>query len=346
MMRGMDDARREPAAPTGGPALAPGRGPEQTRARHVARTLAVLALVAVSIPVLARLTGIEAGPLAILVALMPWVTLACLIPLALALAARAWAVAGIAAGVLALCVAWQAPLFSAGAGATAEDAALTVASVSATFGRVDADAVVALVREGEVDVLAVQELTPDAADALVAARLEDTLPYAVLLPEKGFTGTGLWSALPLGDSGEVEGMTSRAPWAVAEVDGRAVTVFAPHPAAPGPTDHARWAADLDVLRDAVAEIDGAVLVVGDLNATRDHRAFRAIEALGCVDAADDAGAGFLPTFPEGRGLFPVAAIDHVLECGTGLGAVAVETTSIEGADHRALVVRYGAPADA
>lgn len=312
---------------------------ERSGARRALRALAGLALVGVTVPVLARLTGIEAGPLAVLVALMPWVTAAALLTVLLAALARApWLLAA-SAVVAALCVAWLVPLFVA-EGGTEDGERLTVATINMTFGGADAAEVVELVRDHEVDVLSVQELTPDAVTALRAAGLDDALPYSEVHAELGFTGTAVWSGLPIVSGEAVDGLTSRTVVARVEAEFGELAVVAPHPAAPGPFDHERWRRDLDTLEGMLAGLDGAVVVAGDFNTTRDHRAFRDIQARGYVDAADQAGAGFAPTFPQGRELFPVAAIDHVMVRDAPLTAVNLRAVAIEGADHRALVVGY------
>ncbi len=315
------------------------------------RVLSFIALAGVAVPVACRLVGWEAGPLAIVLALMPWVTLAAAVPLILAALSRAWWLVGASAGIAALCVSWVVPLYIAESAPSA-GGELTVASINMTFGRADADAVVRLVDSGDVDVLSAQEVTPEIVEALVDAGLEELLPYSEVAAEPGVTGTGMWSRSPLSDAESLEGFTgptsrdgyaSRAVRASIDVAGEAVTVLAVHPAAPGLFDHTGWDASMTSLVDHLDEHSGPIMVVGDFNTTRDHRAFRDIESLGYVDAADQAGAGFAPTFPEGRGLFAVAAIDHALVRDAPLTAVEVRTEPVHGADHRALVVTYVAP---
>ena len=326
----------------------PADAPAPVAWRRLALGLGWVSLAAIAIVILARLTGWEAGALAILVSLTPWLAFAALVPLALAALGRSWPLAAGALAALALTVVWTVPLFVADGDATRApegDAApaLTVASVSATFGGVDADAVVALVRDASVDVLAVQELTPECVEALAAAGLAEELPHAELRPEEGFTGTGLYSRLPLTDAEALSGLTSWTVRAEVATEAGALTVLAPHPAAPGPLYHSAWESDLAALADLVSEVDGPLLVLGDLNATRDHRAFRRLEDAGLSDAVDQAGAGFQPTFPEGRGPFPLVELDHAMIRDAMIVATHVRTVSVPGSDHRALVVDYSTP---
>jgi endonuclease/exonuclease/phosphatase (EEP) superfamily protein YafD len=84
-----------------------------------------------------------------------------------------------------------------------------------------------------------------------------------------------------------------------------------------------------------------VLVGGDFNATTDDAQFRGILATGYADAAQQAGAGFTPTWPADRWFPPLIAIDHVLT--RGAVARSVDSVRIPGSDHRALVVDVRIP---
>ncbi|MFV0634057.1 endonuclease/exonuclease/phosphatase family protein [Demequina sp.] len=331
-------------------AHAPSAATTQSRRSAWQRTAVVcgwVAFAALAVPAFARVTGWEAGPLAILVALMPWMTAACVVPLLVGALVRSWSLAAASAALAALGIAWLAPLFVAAP--SAGEPVLTVASVNMTYGGADPDQVVDLIATHEVDVLVAQELTPEAVAALAEAGLDDVLPHAQLAPEPGVTGTGLWSRTALTDAGSLAGFTddpaaapyvSRAVQAGVDVEGQSVTVLAVHPAAPGPVDHSSWDSSMASLTGYLADLDGAVLVAGDFNTTRDHRAFRDIVALGYEDAADQAGAGIAMTFPQGRTPVPLVAIDHALVRDTALVATGYQTHAISGADHRALVVTY------
>jgi endonuclease/exonuclease/phosphatase (EEP) superfamily protein YafD len=102
-----------------------------------------------------------------------------------------------------------------------------------------------------------------------------------------------------------------------------------------------WHDDLsEVKRQAAAAVGaGPTMVVGDFNATRDHPAFRKILGLGLHDAAEQADAGWQPTWPtasRARYLRPVITIDHVLVTRDFAG-VRTRTVDVEGTDHHALV---------
>lgn len=304
---------------------------------RVTEALGLIMLLGLLIPVMARLLGWEAGPLALVVSFMPWVTLAAVLPVVVLVLARSWVLAVAAVGVLALCIAWQLPLFTGGGNG---ETVLTVASVNMKFGEADAVAIVSLVEQQGVDILSVSEITPEAQAALAAAGLEELMPYSEVAAEPGITGTGLWSRLPISEPYELDGFLSRQIGATVEGPNGSFTMLAVHPRAPGSRNHDDWAAELETLKVALADVSGPVVVAGDFNTTRDHRVFRDIEALGYDNAADEAGSGFAPTFRQGNEMPPLVVIDHVLERHTGMSASRTQTVVIPGGDHRALVVTY------
>ena len=315
-------------------------GGARRRFRLVARAAAVLSLAAVLVPVVVRLTGWEAGPLAYAVSFLPWVIVACVVPLVFAVLGRSRVLIAAVLVPFVLGVVWLAPLYDSAPGVSTSGVQLRVASINATLGRADAGAIVRMVRDHSIDVLAVEELTPSEADALQTAGLDAELPYRELLPQLGVEGTGVWSRLAFNNMKLVEGLTAHAVRVSVTVGMPPVAIYAVHPAAPGLFDHSRWANDMEALAGILSKSDEPVIVAGDFNTTRDHRAFRNLEALGFSDAVDQAGAGFLPTFPNGGFPMPVVAIDHVMVKGSRLAAVSARTVAISGADHRALVVTY------
>ncbi|WP_062462928.1 endonuclease/exonuclease/phosphatase family protein [Demequina soli] len=315
----------------------------------LARIGAALALAAVLVPVAARLTGWEAGPLAILVSLMPWVTLLAFVPVVLALVGRAWVLLAAAVAVAGLCVAWMAPLFVASP--TVGEPVLRVGQLSLANGSADADAVVALVRDSDLDMLSVTELTPSIHPALAAAGLDDLLPYSAAYPDDFKYGTGLWSRYPITSAETLPGLSATTVRAEVDTPVGALTVVVAHPESPGFRDHELWDQDLVALTGLLERETGPMLLMGDLNTTRDHRAFRDLEGMGFVDAADEAGAGFQATYPEWPGMYgstsrldlPLVAIDHVLARDLGLRASALATVIVPRTDHRGVLVEYARP---
>ncbi|MGW5311352.1 endonuclease/exonuclease/phosphatase family protein [Nocardia thailandica] len=244
--------------------------------------------------------------------------------------------AAVAAVVAVAGIGTQVPLYVADA-AAGDGVRVTVMQANLLFDGADPAAVVREVRERGVDLLTVNELTRDMARALTEAGLDRALPHRHLSPGQTASGTGIWSAYPLTGPTEFDGYVLNQLAATATVPGLGpVSVFALHPVPPV-YDTGVWAGELDRLGAllAAAPPDRPAVVGGDFNATRDHRAFRALLGPGFHDAAEQAGAGFAPTYPTDKPYPPLAALDHILL--THGRADAVRTVALPGADHRALV---------
>ncbi|MEP9381349.1 endonuclease/exonuclease/phosphatase family protein [Nocardioides sp. KR10-350] len=299
----------------------------------------VLGVPAVAIT-LARLSGATWKPAVVLQAAAPLALLAyagvllLLVAVRLAAGRRRWLplAAVLAVAGLALHAWWEAPLLT---GSTPEaapgGARLTVMTSNIELGGGDVAAVARQARERHADVLAVEEVTPGALRRLEATGLLDELRYRAGEPGSGVHGTMVFSRTPLTDVRRIP--TRMGSWAFTVRGWRVVAV---HPSSPE-TDH--WAADQGVLRDAAAREHPDVML-GDFNATLDHRPFRQILGTGLEDAARLTNAGWQPTWPVGGfGGFPLppyAAIDHVL-LGHDVTAISTATVTIPDTDHKALV---------
>jgi len=114
-----------------------------------------------------------------------------------------------------------------------------------------------------------------------------------------------------------------------------------HPLPPQPGDLAGWDTELRRIRETVATTAGPQIVLGDFNATWDHRLLRDIVAAGDLrDAANIAGAGLRPTWPMRDGPIPMpfVAIDRIL---TDLAVVDADLVDVAGSDHRMVVATVG-----
>jgi endonuclease/exonuclease/phosphatase (EEP) superfamily protein YafD len=84
-----------------------------------------------------------------------------------------------------------------------------------------------------------------------------------------------------------------------------------------------------------------VLVGGDFNATWDNEQFRDLLTDGFHDAAAQAGAGIVRTYPSNAWHPPVIGIDHVLT--RHAVATSLHTVRLERSDHLAVVARVSVP---
>jgi len=253
---------------------------------------------------------------------------------------RAWKSAVVGAVVLGLAGWVQVGAFIPAQRSPGQAVGLTVMTTNLRLGHADPQVVVSLAADHDVDVLAVQELTESAAAGLHGAGLDRLMPYRIIAPRAAGAGVGLWSREPLTDAAVVPGFGFDPVQARMTVAGRTYTVMSFHSKAPlynggtGP-----WESDLRRLSDVMADMPSPLVVAGDFNATRDHRQFRdLLGSNGYRDAADDAGAGLLPTFPADRSVGPIARIDHVVLSGDLVG-VDVESAGVTDSDHYAVIAR-------
>lgn len=237
----------------------------------------------------------------------------------------------------------QGPLYRASAvPAGGHDVVIMTANLR--LGRADPAAILAAVRSRHVDLLMLEELTPDEVAGLVSAGLDRELPHSVVEPRNNAGGTGLWSRYPLSAADTHHDFSFAFITARVAVPGaaRRPTVVALHMAGPYPMPHF-WTRDIAHLPSVLHSIpaDAPVLVGGDFNATTDMTQFRRLLHGGYADAVDQAGAGYLPTFPNNRIYPPVIAIDHVLT--RDATAMQACTLSLAGSDHRALLATVRLP---
>ena len=219
---------------------------------------------------------------------------------------------------------------------------LVILQANLAVGHADASALTQLVRDNHVDLLATEELTFAAEAALVRAGLADLLRYRYTAPlPDGGGGLGMWSRFRLSDTHNLPGYTAGVLTARVDVG---FTFVAAHLSPPYKQPVHIWRREIGTLRGVLAGQpgDAPVLVAGDFNATVDHAQFRALLTGGYHDAADQAGAGYLPTYPADRWWGPLIGIDHVLMRG-GAVATSAKTFSLRRSDHRALLVRVVLP---
>lgn len=214
--------------------------------------------------------------------------------------------------------------------------ALRVLAVNGFVGRVDARQVTSVVREEAVDVLCVSESTPALQQDLIAAGLANDLTHRVDHSEPGASGTTIWSRLPLTEVPSVEGTTFRMPRATVQLGSQVITVTCVHTNPPLRSTMAAWDRDLRAVGDAVASTGGPQIVLGDFNATWEHRLLRQVADAGSLhDAAQSAGIGLTPTWPSDGNLlpWPTFTLDHVL---TDLPVQDAWIYGLSGSDHMAV----------
>jgi endonuclease/exonuclease/phosphatase (EEP) superfamily protein YafD len=294
-----------------------------------------------------RVAGVGNGsPLAQLLAFTPYVAAASLLPFGAALATRRWWLA-FAAGVVVVALAVSVlPRASADGNPVPHDGPrLRVLTVNMYVGGADAPAIVDLVRRHHVDLLAVQEFTPDAQRRLDAAGLADLLPNRVSYPHPDVEGSGVFSRFPLRDDGlRVHVWTFTQAQATVSVPGAVpVSLESVHPCAPaGRGADGCWAADL--ADQPPATVNGPVrMLLGDFNSTLDHPPLRRLIATGYHDAGDARGKGLVGTWPYDGTPLPKVTIDHVL-ADRRVGVADYNVYGVPKSDHRGVYAELVLPA--
>ncbi|OGO58071.1 MAG: hypothetical protein A2V85_13160 [Chloroflexi bacterium RBG_16_72_14] len=276
--------------------------------------LALVAAAAIVVVAVDAIVRPQAGPFALAAVMEPYILVTGAIAgLAAAISSlgtgraggsiRLLAVVVLVIAILRLGGEWWSPEAEApfrGEGAAADET-LRVLSWNLELGSKAAADSVAGIAEREVDLVALQELTPEVAAAIEAdPALGARFPYRILEPRDGVAGMGLLSRHPL-----VIGSYSTGPVVLQAglllPDGRRLELFDVHPYPPSFSRIAivpvgletrRRDQDLERIRRMVDELADAssAIVIGDLNATPFEAGF-AILADGLRDAHAEAGTG-------------------------------------------------------
>jgi endonuclease/exonuclease/phosphatase family metal-dependent hydrolase len=258
-----------------------------------------------------------------------------------ALASRRWRIGIAGALAVALNVVWLAPLYVADTPPVGTDLVAMTTNIQYGWGK--PAEIVAAVRDRHVDLLAVEELTPEAVTGLGAAGLDALLPYRVVAPGTLAHGSGLWSRFPL-TPGEAWDGVHHMPGATVHIpaDGgvRDVIVRVAHPYRTARYNATSYRRDQSMLRERMAALprDVPAIVLGDFNASRDHAAFRRYLGDGWRDAPEVAGSGLIPTWSPRYWIPPLVQLDHIL-ISRQFGARSASAFDIDGSDHQALVAR-------
>ncbi|WP_017571434.1 endonuclease/exonuclease/phosphatase family protein [Nocardiopsis halotolerans] len=330
-----------------GPEPVDGRDDAPRRRSGAVTALVALAALGFAVFAVLRAFGLEEGwPLVPALSFVPYVMAAAPLAAVAAGLLRRWAsmaVLIVAAVVLAFSVVPRAVPF----GVTASGGpTVRLMTLNTLGGGASVPEVVGLVRDLDVDVLTLQEVTPELVDELSAAGLDELLPHVVDHSHpRGVPGSTVRSAFPLTDLGDTaEGPGAFAmPTAGVELPGygrrfEVTSVHVPPPLSPALVDV--WRGELDGLA-AEADPETTRVLAGDFNATLDHAALRGVLEAGYLDAAAVLGEGLVPTWPVGR-LVPNLTIDHVL-VGPGTGVDHLEVRDVTGTDHRAVFVEVSLP---
>lgn len=232
--------------------------------------------------------------------------------LAMALLARRF----IAAVVTMICGAvhavWLLPLFLAPSVALTDvpGSDIRLATINMLSTNPTPERVIAVLDQYQPDIVALQEVTPwwPMAPAVVL----DAYPYQAPLAWELGRSVTLISRYPIiaHQMWGGGGMNLQFPVISLDIAGRSITVIAVHPPYPGKPEHNRTRQTyLDNIAQAVRQLAGPVVVLGDFNATPFSPVLTGMaDAAGLRNAAE--GFGYLATWPSSMGLLGIP-IDQV-----------------------------------
>lgn len=317
--------------------------------RLLATLLGVLALAAAVVAFGVRYVPISGHPTLIVAGAAPYLSLAAPIAVLLLGLSRRWFLTLVALVATAALVWVYLPRYQKPPAPDVAAVDVRVLTTNLGMGQADPPALVALARD-TADIVAVQEMTQNAADGLSAAGMDAVFPYRVVAPATLASGIGIWSRHPIVQSGRIDGYALPMLGARIRVPGVTIdaTVLSIHLAAPWPQPIGPWLQDIALFPDTLREVAaaagaGAVIAAGDFNATADMAPFRRLLVEGYRDAGAEALAGLARTYPGSGNWPPLLGIDHILvmNCTTA----AAETVTVPGADHRGLLATLRLPVD-
>ncbi|TDD50447.1 endonuclease/exonuclease/phosphatase family protein [Nonomuraea terrae] len=291
---------------------------------------------------IARVAGLERGSLPTqLMTATPYAAAGSLVPLLIAALGRRRA-ATVVALLTTAALGFSVLPRALGTADAVQGRPFRVMTINMLFGRADVATIMKLIQEFDPDVLSTQELTPDAVADLDAAGLKTLMPHRVLQDEWSATGSGLFSKHP------VQPLTNwtpppghRMPAAVVLLPGgEPIEFIDAHPYPPLGPQVNDWNAALAALPSASPQ--RIRVIAGDFNASLDHAALRALLSRGYKDAADQVGAGLIPTWPANKRVPPIITIDHVL-VDRRVGVKEVSVRDVPRTDHRAVLARLIVP---
>ncbi|ANM29346.1 hypothetical protein ABI59_06680 [Acidobacteria bacterium Mor1] len=256
----------------------------------------------------------------------------------LMLATRRWRHAAGFGLFLAVNLALIAPLFYSYSPIMKGGTHLTTLALNVEHPNERSDLVLAELARTEPDIVVLQEVGRRWLSELTPFR--ERYAYKVELPRSDYFGIALYSKYPILDHRELHYGIVQVPSIVARLDvqGQALTVVGTHPLPPVSAFHSEERnLQLQGLAEIVADVEGPVLLLGDLNATRWSHHFQRLTEESGLRAPH---GRYRPTWPVGKPWFWIQ-IDHGLV--RGLAVTGSSTGSDVGSDHYPLYLDVHIP---
>jgi len=297
----------------------------------------------VAVPLIGvRWVDSSAGPVVVLQSVVPVAGVLVAVLAVVAAVTRRWVLTVATGALLALCATIAVPSFFGHTVAPGPDD-LVVMSSNLEYGGADARSLVNAAREHHVDVLVLVEVTPAFLERLRVAGLDSLLPGSAGQSSQDAGGTIIRSRVPM--TLVQPGLDRVSPYSFDEPvvsihrSTGDVVLRAVHSLPPGLSGAADWRSGLAALQSwrERQSADQPVVMAGDFNSSWGHPGFRGV-AQTMTDAQQGAGAGWAPTWPQGRRLIrPFIQLDHVLS--RGLDVVDAGVVELPNTDHAAIWAR-------
>ncbi|HSM66048.1 MAG TPA: endonuclease/exonuclease/phosphatase family protein [Ilumatobacteraceae bacterium] len=211
---------------------------------------------------------------------------------------------------------------------------LRVASINLYVRNDRVDEIARRLHDLEPDVIVFVEYTRRHRKALQTTELAADYPHRTDRNARG-DGVAVWSRTPIAVGDDPDTTNDSLDVVVDGPDGP-VRLLALHVPTPISTLDG-WKDDLDTAARSARTATGAVMIVGDLNASYWHPPFRDLLDAGLTDAHTAVGAGFSSSWPTNRLIPAFVRLDHALLTDE-LVAVDVQDFDAPGSDHRGFVV--------
>ena len=281
-------------------------------------------------------------------ALSPYLLFAAPLALALAVArvTRRWLPTLAVVGVTAVVLSAQLTIRHDYTDVSGHGAQLRIITANLRLGQADAHTLVKIARE-RADVVAVQELTPDATARLTNAGMPAAFPYHVALPRLDGSGAGLWSRYPISEVSLAPQFEMIFIRARIELTGTGSKPRVPVAHVPGPWPQPidNWRRDLDLIGRTIRSLandpdPGAIVIAGDFNATIDMQPFR-VPAWRRFHRRRIRTRETIRTYRQDSIIPPLLGIDHVLLRNCSVSAA--RSIPLPGSDHLVLLADINIP---
>ncbi len=239
---------------------------------------------------------------------------------------------------------------------TSAEGDITVLQYNTLGGSVDVPALADYIESEGVNVVSLPETSTQTGEDIVEDLADRGLPFQQFDTgtsgyEADYTSTVLLVSSSLGEyvqtdifespteSAEDSAQEESVPLAVraAPLDGDGPTLISVHPIAPGRDRMATWQSEIRAAYGLCGTEQNAI-IAGDFNSTADHEAALRL-ATPCTDAADQAGAGALGTWPARLPELLSSPIDRVLTTTNEYRGSEATLVNLGGSDHRGVMVR-------